>query len=248
MRLFRGVPGHVKVEDKEVAVRVEGLLWADQFAKVQRDEPGRYKNARNGACGIGRRYDGRHSKRVRVLAYDVNAKVDSELKKIEVLEQLGFQTVPTYKCQGIEEVLKVYRDYRDSKRAELPYAIDGIVMKINSVELQERLGVKHGRPEGQVALKFEPEGAVTTLVSIEVQLGRTGKITPVAYLEGVGLDGSTIERASLHNFAYIKDNDIGPGAMVKISKRGEIIPQVEEVVSPGTPMSVLLIVRPVRVL
>jgi len=104
---------------------------------------------------------------------------------------------------------------------------------LNSIELQERMGTTHSRPDGQIALKFNSDQAVTTLKDIVIRVGRTGKLTPVGILEPVDLMGSTITRASLHNFAYIEANFLSPGAEVVIEKKGDIIPQVVDIMTPG---------------
>jgi DNA ligase (NAD+) len=170
-----------------------------------------------------------------VIAYDINAKVTKETDKIDVLKKLGFTTVETFVCNSIEEIIAVYKSIRDKQRGKYPYDIDGLVLKLNDINLQDKLGVKKNRPEGQVALKFDSEKGVTTVLGFILQVGRTGKITPVVRLDDVDLMGSTIKKASVHNFSYMIELGIGVGAEVTIEKKGDIIPQVTEVIMEGDP-------------
>lgn len=232
VKLFRQVPGVLPIQ-QHVTARGEGVIFKEDFDMIQKQTSDHYKNRRNAASGISRRLDGSYSKYIRVIAYDVNAKVTTELEKVQTLKKLGFRHVQTYKCRGIDEILKIYRTYKSGKRDKLPYEIDGLVLKLDSIELQERMGVSHNRPDGQIALKFESDQALTKIKDIVLQVGRTGKITPVAILEPVDLMGSTVQKATLHNFAYIEEKFIGIGAEVTIEKKGDIIPQVVDVVSPG---------------
>jgi DNA ligase (NAD+) len=233
-RMFRHMPNVLSLH-KQVVVRGEGVLFKDNYDKVQEGTDEHYKNIRNAAAGISRRLDGSYSKLIHFIAYDVNAKVYTEFEKMEVLKKLGFMTAPLIKVSSIDEVLKVYREYKAGKREGLKYSIDGLVLKLNDINLQDQLGVTHNRPDGQVALKFESDQAITTNKKISVQVGRTGKLTPLAILEPVDLMGSTINKATLHNFSYIQTIMIGIGSEVTIEKKGDIIPQVVEVITPGTP-------------
>jgi DNA ligase (NAD+) len=232
--MFRHLPNKLSLE-KQVVVRGEGVIFKDNYDLVQKETNDHFKNIRNAASGISRRLDGSYSKVINFIAYDVNAKVPTETDKIEVLKKLGFMTAPLTKVSTLEDILSVYRDYKNGKRDKLSYEIDGLVLKLNSVELQEQLGVTHNRPNGQIALKFDPDQAITTNKQIRVQVGRTGKLTPLAILEPVNLMGSTISKATLHNFAYIQTMMIGIGSEVTIEKKGDIIPQVVEVLTPGDP-------------
>jgi DNA ligase (NAD+) len=219
--------------DKAVVVRGEGVLTKKDFSLVQDKSDDHYKNSRNAASGISRRQDGEFCKHIRFIAYDINATVKTELEKIAVLKKLGFMTVWTKECATLDEILACYREIRDNQRDKFEYEIDGLVLKLNEIDLQEKMGFDHNRPEGQVALKFESDQAITTIKAIEVQIGRTGKLTPVAILEPVDLMGSTIRKASLHNFDYIIQNGIGIGAEVSIEKKGDIIPQVVDILNAG---------------
>jgi DNA ligase (NAD+) len=237
-KLFRQLPIEILL-DKSVVTRGEGVLHKKDYDPIQdqRKKAGEkpYKNSRNAASGISRRLDGTYSKYIRVITYDINAKVEKETDKIAILQKMGFTTVETFICHSIEEIIAIYKSIRDNQRDKYPYEIDGLVLKLNDINLQEKLGTKKNRPEGQVALKFDSEKVVTTIIGIILQIGRTGKITPVVKLEPVDLMGSTITRASVHNFSYMVEMGIGIGAEVTIEKKGDIIPQVTEVIMDGDP-------------
>lgn len=238
--LFRQVPGVLPIQ-KDIVTRGEGVFTKKDYEIIQKlveKEAGKkYKNPRNAASGISRRLDGRYSKYIRVISYDINARVEKEIDKIRTLKKLGFVTVETFICKTEEEILTIYRDIRDNQRKNLPYEIDGLVLKLNDINLQEKLGVKRNRPEGQIALKFDSDKIVTTVQDLLLQVGRTGKITPVVILEPVDLMGSTIKKASVHNFSYIVEMGIGKGAEIAVEKKGEIIPQVTEVIMEGNPFA-----------
>jgi DNA ligase (NAD+) len=231
-KMFRQLPSVIPVL-KNVNVRGEGVIAKSDFSIIQDKSDDRYKNSRNAASGISRGFEGKYCKHIRLIAYDINATVKTETEKIEVLNKLGFVPVWTQACSDIDEILDIYRDFRDNLRDTLPYDIDGLVLKIDDLDLQEQLGYKNNRPMGQVALKFESDQALTFIKAILLQVGRTGKITPVAVLEPVELMGSTIRKASLHNFDLISEKGIGVGAEVCIEKKGDIIPQVVDVVNAG---------------
>ena len=232
VKKFRHVPHVLKIK-KDVIVRGEGFITKENYDKIQKLTGNKYKNSRNAASGVSRRYDGSHSEYVQVLAYDINANVTTEIEKIKILQELGFKAVPTFFCDSLSKVLEIYKDYKDKVRDTLEYNVDGLVLKLNSIELQERMGVTDNRPDGQIALKFNSDQAITILNEIVPQVGRTGKITPVGILKPVELMGSTVTKATLHNYSYIEENFITPGATVTIEKKGDIIPQVVDVITPG---------------
>jgi DNA ligase (NAD+) len=233
-KLFRYLPTVLKIK-KDVVTRGEGVITKKDYCSIQKQSGDMYKNERSASCGISRRYDGAYSKYIRYITYDVNASVKTETEKIEVLKKLGFEPVKTYLVHNLKEILEIYNDYKNSKRDKVEYNIDGLVLKLNDLNLQEKMGLKNNKPLGQIALKFSSDQAITTLNEIATQVGRTGKITPIGILEPVDLMGATIKKATLHNFAYIESNFIGIKAEVTIVRRGDIIPQVYEVLTPGTP-------------
>ena len=158
---------------------------------------------------------------------------EDELKSQEenllIIKKLGFKVNPNYKkCNSVEEVIKVCHEF-EKLRDELEYEIDGAVIKVNSVQQQNRLGSIARAPRWAVAFKFKAKQASTIVKDIIWQVGRTGAITPVAELEPIFLSGSTISRATLHNFDEIQRKDIRVGDTVLIEKGGDVIPKIVEV-------------------
>jgi DNA ligase (NAD+) len=149
---------------------------------------------------------------------------------LEILKKLGFRTNPHCElCRNLKEIVKHYNLWKE-KRSELDYDIDGMVIKVNSLSQQRVLGATSKNPRWAIAYKFPARQATTVLKDIEVQVGRTGVLTPVAILEPVELAGSTISRATLHNEDEIKRKDIRIGDRVIIEKGGDVIPKIVKVV------------------
>ena len=226
-------------EDIDIEVRGEIFMPHKSFEKANEErlannEP-LFANPRNAAAGTMRQLD---SKIVAKRALDiflytiVDAKkyVNSQKEALDFLQSLGFKVNPYYKlCESIDEVYKQILMF-DEKRKTLAYDTDGVVIKINEFSLHEKIGYTAKSPKWATAYKFAPEVAETKLLDITYQIGRTGKLTPVAELEPVFLSGSTISRATLHNEDFIVERDVRVGDVVRIHKAGEIIPEVIEVV------------------
>jgi DNA ligase (NAD+) len=145
---------------------------------------------------------------------------------IKYLEKWGFHVSPTYKkCLTLEEVM-AYIDYWEATKKELPVAIDGIVIKVNDITQQNKLGSTAKSPRWAIAYKYKPENIATMLESVDYQVGRTGVITPVAHLKPILLAGTIVKRATLHNAGEIQRLDLHLGDTVFVEKGGEIIPKV----------------------
>ncbi len=155
-----------------------------------------------------------------------NLPSDTQYNRLMMAKEWGFKiATSTRKCNNIDEI-RAYINHWDSHRRELPYAIDGIVIKVNEVELWDELGMTAKSPRWAIAYKFKAERVSTCLSSIDFQVGRTGIITPVANLEPVWLGGTTVRRATLNNADFIKNMDIRIGDHVFVEKGGEIIPKI----------------------
>ena len=153
----------------------------------------------------------------------------------EILKELGFKTVEQNRvCKNLDEVEK-FKEKIEKEREKLPFQIDGVVVLINDNNLREKLGVVGKAPRGMLAYKFAPEEATTLVEDIQVQVGRTGTLTPVAVLKPVLVAGSTISRATLHNEDEIQKKDIRVGDTVIIHKAGDVIPEVEKVIKELRP-------------
>lgn len=217
----------------EIIINMEDLEAVNRERK-ERSEPA-FANPRNAAAGSLRLLDPAITSRrpLRIILYELVDAPGMPGSHVECLEWLADQGLPTHGmqrvCMSTEEVTAAISDL-DAKRAELPFEIDGAVVKVDREDLRERLGFTARFPRWAVAYKFEAQQARTRLIDILVQVGRTGALTPVAVLEPVLLVGTTISRASLHNEDEIRSKDIRVGDMVIVEKAGEIIPQVVEVI------------------
>lgn len=155
----------------------------------------------------------------------------SQVEFLEYVKELGFPVNPYNKvCRNEQELLDSFETLMEN-RADLPYDIDGIVYKVNDLELQKRLGFLTRTPRWAIAHKFPAEQAITRLNNIRVQVGRTGALTPVADLEPVNVGGVLVSHATLHNEDEIKRKDIRIGDMVIIQRAGDVIPQVVSVLT-----------------
>lgn len=193
------------------------------------DEP--MANPRNAASGSLKLQDSREvaKRRLDCCLYFMmgeNLPADTHLGRLEMARQWGFK-IPQYAklCRNIDEI-RQYIEYWDKKRSELPFATDGIVIKVNEIPLWDELGMTAKSPRWAIAYKFEAERVATKLLSVDFQVGRTGVVTPVANLEPVWLGGTTVKRASLHNADIISQLDVRVGDTVFVEKGGEIIPKI----------------------
>lgn len=208
----------------------------------RREEEGEatFANPRNAAAGSLRQLDSRvtKSRQLNYFLYQIasyDTPIDSQKETLETLASLGFEVNPNYReCRTSEEIID-YIEEMGQKRADLPYDIDGIVIKLNLVSEQQALGTTVKVPKWAIAYKFPPEEAETVIRDIEWTVGRTGVVTPTAVMDPVLLAGTTVARASLHNMDYIKAKDIRLNDTVLLHKAGDIIPEVGEVVLSRRP-------------
>jgi DNA ligase (NAD+) len=214
----------------EVYMTREELQRINRQRKAEGEEP--YANPRNLTAGTLKLLDPRlcAERKLRLFTYALGA-VDgvdpaTHLESLELLRKFGFPVNPHIQaCDSVEAVID-YCNSWEKKRHDLPYETDGLVIKVNDFAQRRRLGVTSKAPRWVVAYKFAAEQATTRLLTIEVQVGKTGTLTPVAHLEPVQLAGTTVSRASLHNADEIARKDIRVGDQVVVEKAGEIIPYV----------------------
>lgn len=190
-------------------------------------------NPRNAAAGSLRQLDSRVTaqRALDIFVYGIGESQGVELTThadtLRYLQELGCKVNPLYRVfNSIEAVIEYCRSWDEQQRADLPYEIDGLVIKVNQLALQEQLGFTAKDPRWAIAYKFPAEQATTVVEGIEISIGRTGVLTPTAMLRPVRLAGSTVSRATLHNEDYIRDKDVRIGDTVIIHKAGEIIPEV----------------------
>ena len=224
---------------KNFEVRGEIFIKKDDFLKINEEQELKgeklFANPRNTAAGTLKLKDSRTVARrpLNLFSYYFSSDdfaPEEHFKNLEILKQLRFP-VNSYakKVKSIVEVKK-YCEKIDELRDNLPYEIDGVVVKVNNIHEQDILGSVAKSPRWAIAYKFKAKEKVTRIVSITLQVGRTGTITPVAELEPVFLAGSTISRATLHNFDELERKDIREKDYVKIEKGGDVIPKVTEVI------------------
>jgi DNA ligase (NAD+) len=217
-------------------VRGEAYLTLDGFKILneQRLAAGEtiFANPRNAAAGSLRQLDSRITAQrpLEFFAYGISdsGKIpcSSQDELLDYLRKLGFKINPLTKfCRDITEVIKHFGHLQDI-RATLPYDIDGMVIKVNSFELQQRLGSKARSPRWAIAAKFAATQATTILQKVEFQVGRTGAITPVAILEPVSIGGVVVSRATLHNVGEIKRKGVKAGDHVLVQRAGDVIPEI----------------------
>ena len=237
VKTIKSLPLRIKSKNapKEFEVRGEIFLPKNVFRQLNKDREDigeeTYANARNTGSGTLKMQDSSEVAKRKLDCYlyyllgdDIEVKTHSEA--ISKLESWGFQVSPTYrKCKSITEVLKYIHQW-EKGRTELPLETDGVVIKVNDLDQQERLGYTAKSPRWAIAYKYKSESLSTRLNGITYQVGRTGAITPVAELEPVLLAGTTVKRASLHNANEIARLDLKMGDYVFVEKGGEIIPKV----------------------
>jgi DNA ligase (NAD+) len=195
-----------------------------------------YSNTRNAASGISKRYDGQSCEHLTVLFYKVlgGPKLETEADQFKFIGDMGLST-PGWSLSrmhpGSKTPLDIWVDYHQSKRDQLNYDIDGLVVSINDLGKQFLLGEQDMRPIGAVAFKFAPVTRESVLRSITWQTGGTGRITPVANFDPVSLLGAKIENASLYNWRYINTLKLDVGARILVARANDVIPKVVSVVS-----------------
>lgn len=230
----------LKLKEK-VNIEVRGEIFMNKETLVKLNEERKkhnqplLQNCRNAAAGSIRQLDSKiaASRKLDNFIYHLPNPLDYNLhthaEAIDYMTRLGFKTNPNNRLvKNISEVIE-YIEEKAKQRPTLPYDIDGIVIKVNSIEQQQKLGYTAKYPKWATAYKFPAEEVLTKLTDIIFTVGRTGQITPNAVLEPVIVAGSTISRATLHNEDYVKEKDLKIGDIVSIRKAGDVIPEVVEV-------------------
>ncbi len=244
LKTIHSIPLRLDVEDpalKKIEVRGEVYIPINAFERLNKERilqnelP--FANPRNAAAGSLHLLDPKIvAKRpldifIHSLGHHQKGIFKTHDETLQRLKEIGFKIIPHYRlCESIEEVIEFCKDWEERHR-ELDYEVDGMVIKVNSLIQQERLGFTARSPRWAIAYKFKAEQATTKLKQIIIQVGRTGALTPVAILEPVHLAGAKISRATLHNEDELKRKDIRVGDDVIVERSGDVIPKVVGVIA-----------------
>lgn len=236
LKTIRSIP--LKLHNAPPILEVRGEVYMPRASferlSAQQEAAGEalFRNPRNAAAGSLRQKDSAvtAARRLDIFVFNVQ-RVEGETlaahsETIDRLKALGFPVIPYEKCPADAEKIRASIEKIGAMRGALPYDIDGVVIKTDSLSAREQLGATAKYPKWAVAYKFPPEEKVTKLRSIEIQVGRTGVLTPVAVFDPILLAGTIVSRAVLHNQQYITEKDIRVGDMIRVRKAGDIIPEV----------------------
>ena len=237
VKVMNNVPKNIKEKNKLI-VRGEALITKKDFEALNREreelEEVPFANPRNAASGGLRQLDSSESKkrRLKFFAYQIanykDFNLTNEYKVMEFLSDLGFTVEGVHPNIDASEVLKIYNEIQIN-RNKMDYEIDGLVIKVDDIKLQEKLGFLSRAPRFAVAFKFKPEEKETLLNNIDIQVGRTGALTPVAKLKPVQVGGVIVSNVTLHNPNEIKSKDIRIGDTVVVIRSGDVIPKIVRV-------------------
>src|SRR5262245_53213017 len=240
----------------QLAVRGEALIPISEFEALNKrliessEEP--FANARNAAAGTVRQLDPRitASRKLDFYAYEVlksdHTSFATQGEMVAALRDWGFHVEKSVKrCETLDQVM-AYHEAMAERRDKLDYEIDGVVVKVDRRDWQALLGVRSRSPRWAVAFKFPPREEITKVVNILVQVGRTGKLTPVAQLQPVDVSGVTVSRATLHNQDEIDRKDVRVGDTVRVRRAGDVIPEVVEVLLDRRPKDAAKFVLPAK--
>ena len=233
LKTIKDIPKKINFSDfpEEIEIRGEVFIKKKEFLKIKDN----FANARNAASGSLRQKNPEDTKKIPLnfIAYTFGYTNNRNFKKqsdfLGQLKKWGFKTnSENIVLKSINELIIFHKEF-ESKRFNLDYDIDGLVYKINDLDLQTRLGFTSNSPRWAIAHKFSADSANTKIINIDIQIGRTGALTPVAKVEPVNIGGVMVANATLHNEDEINRKDIRIGDIVKIERAGDVIPHVIEV-------------------
>lgn len=236
LKTVKSIPIKINEELPLIEVRGETYMPRNVFLKLVKEQEDNdeqpFKNPRNAAAGSLRQKDPKIAakRKLDIFVFNVQQIEGKELtshkESLDYLKTLGFKTIPDYKrVSTADKVIGCIKAIGE-KRFDLPFDIDGVVIKVDDFRQREILGATAKVPKWAVAYKFPPEEKTSKLLDIELNVGRTGAITPVAVFEPVFLAGTSVSRATLHNQDFIREKNISVGDIIKVRKAGDIIPEV----------------------
>ena len=257
LRTVRQIPLRLACEGKPpevVELRGEVYMSHKSFRQVNADREAKgeplFANPRNATAGSLKLLDPRIAAKRGLLMFAhsvghlAGVSFETHWQTLEALSAFGFPVnAHVSVCRGVDEVLHACAEW-ETKRRDLPYEVDGLVVKVNSTAQQGRLGATSKAPRWLMAYKFAPDEAETTVLGVAVQVGRSGVLTPVARLDPIQLAGTTVQNATLHNFEEVARKDVRVGDRVIVQKAGEIIPKVVRVLEEKRPAKVARITPP----
>ena len=233
LKTIKDIPTFIDARDfpKEIDIRGEVFIRNDDFDGLKE----KFANPRNAASGSLRQKNPEETKKIplKFIAYTFGyvseMKINNQSQYIHKLKEWGFKTNPLNKIiSGVDNLIANYNEV-EKKRKDLDFDIDGIVYKVNNFELQKRLGYVANAPRWAIAHKFSANTGISKIVNIEIQVGRTGALTPVAKISPINIGGVVVSNATLHNEDEINRKDIRIGDIVKIERAGDVIPHIIEV-------------------
>lgn len=214
-----------KVSSSDVTIRGEAILFKSDWKQYFADTV----NPRNAGNGTIMRKSGTNNEHINFIAFDINVETKTQEEKFALIKDLGFQTVYYKVCSSKEELENEWNNLNNNRDA-IEYETDGAVIYLDNMELQNELGHKDNRPEGQIAWKFESQKAPTKVINFKLTIGSTGAIIPVAEVEPINIGGVVIKNVLMTTFSRIKELDVNIGDEVIISRAGDVIPYLEEVI------------------
>lgn len=238
LKTIRSIPLRLRLDNPppEVEVRGEAFLTKKQFEELnnERADAGLplFANPRNAAAGSLRQLDPKVTAQRELdaifygVGYVSQVSLKTQWESLEFLRKAGFKVMREAMLARTTDEVFAYLSQWQEKRGDLPFEIDGVVVKVNDLDQQNRLGATAKSPRWAIAYKFPAEQRVTRLIGIQINVGRTGALTPAAVLEPVRVAGSTVSRATLHNEDEIKRKDIRIGDYVVVQKAGDVIPEI----------------------
>lgn len=236
LKTVKSIP--ISISEKLPLLEVRGEVYMPrnvflQLVKEQEDNDEQpFKNPRNAAAGSLRQKDSKITAKRKLDIFCFNIQqiegktLESHKESLDYIKSLGFKTVPEYKKLSTSDEIINHIKQIGQKRFDLPFDIDGVVIKVDSFSQRDLLGTTAKTPKWAVAYKFPPEEKQTKLLDIELNVGRTGSITPVAVFEPILLAGTSVSRATLHNQDFIQEKNISVGDIITVRKAGDIIPEV----------------------